>query len=339
MRYAALVAAAVSTLAVGPALAQPAREARTVAPSRAPAAPPSATDDVQINSTIDRTALWVGDHVTYLVEVHCAPTVDIVTEDFNKEKIPLQGLEVASSSTERVQNEATGAVTYKFRYVLTTYDPLAPSLSVGAWKVRYGKRRAGQRIEDMAAATELTVPGGNLALRSTLPDDIQSTEPRDSRAPEPLPMFLSLARPVGLGLVLVSVAPAIVWTTALVARRRPKDRRRDRRSLRSRAKQTLAELQNVDVSSEAARREAYGRLNAVLRQRIADVTGIPAPALTPPEIVTRLQTAKPKWPAESFSTLLEECERAGYGPPGTLPSADSFRSSVLSAEQTLAMAR
>lgn len=321
-------------LVLGGAAAHAQAPAPAAGPPAAPAAP-AAPAEISARAWPDQTALWVGDRVTFTVQIECAPTVDILSADLAAEKLGLTGLEVVDSTSERVMSES-GRLTYTFIYRLTTYETGEKPLKINDLVVRYGKRRAGQRLEEAAPAGEIKIAGASLALRSTLPDEIPAVEARDQRPFERLPRFLALARPIGVAMMLVSAAPLLVWVGTLVMKRRPKVKRRDTRSARNQIKAALEEIQNADTSSEAARREAYTRLNAVIREHLSNVTNLPALALTPAEVGTRLAGVKTNMSAETVAKVLQECETARYGPPPVVPSADKFRDAVSSAEEILA---
>jgi hypothetical protein len=326
-----LVAAVIMLSAVQAAFGQPAARS---AEAPAPAAGSETTSEISVRTWADRTALWVGDSVNYNVEIRCAPTVDLLADDLAKDKLPVEGLEVVDASTNRVVSE-DGSTLYQFSYRLTSYESGTNNLKIGDLSVRYGRRRAGQRLEESTPAGELLVPGLSLALRSTLPDDLTSGDARDRRPLEPAPALVRLAQPVGLGLILLSAAPLIVWAGAFVKSKAPR-RRRDTRAVRNQTRAALEQLAAVDAASEDGRREGYTRLDAIVRQHVAEITDIPARALTPAELAARLGTVRNPLPAEDIAAVLQECERARYGTAAVLPPPQRFRDSVSTVEQALA---
>lgn len=301
-----------------------------------PAAGAPRPGDVEVRTSLSRTALWPGDRVLYTLEIACAPNVDILTDDLLPEKLPLSGLEVVSSDRQRSESSA-GAVTYRVRHQLASYDVAVQKLDIGEQTVRYYVRRSGQRLEDAAPAGEARIPGRALALRSTLPDDLPKLATRDERGPEPLPAALAYGRPVGLALVLLSAAPVALWAGALARRvraTRSRSRERQRQSSSS-TRGALEALRDADVMDASARREAFDRLDALLRQHLALAADLPARALTAAEIRARLRAHGKPLPVDAIGALLEDCERARYGPPGRLPPAERFRSGVAVVEELL----
>jgi len=129
----------------------------------------AAAPQVQARSTVDRTAIWVADRLTYTIDIVCDRGIDILLDDLAKEKLRVNGLEVLSSDSSAT-TDAGEKTTHHLRYVMTTYRVDSPAVSIEPISVRYYTRRPGQRLQDMAPAGEVTVPGAVVAFRSTLPD-------------------------------------------------------------------------------------------------------------------------------------------------------------------------
>lgn len=316
------------------------------APPAVPASAPLRAEDVakaavQVRTSVDRTAIWVGDRVTYAVDIVCARGVEILLDDLAKEKLRVNGLDVVSSDTTTA-TDASERTAYRLRYVLATYRVDAPSLSIEALSARYYERRPGQRLQDIAPAGEVQIPGAVIAFRSTLPDQ-PSYELRDGRAPAPRLPVLSRAGSIGLALVVVSLAPAVFMAFALVRRRARKTGRRSARRTRMDKQATLERLRSLDVTTEPERRRAYDEIDAAVRQHLASAAGVPAPSLTAAEVDAALETTRGastglragRVSSESVTRLLVACEEARYGPPHALPSVQACRDALGAAEQVL----
>lgn len=266
---------------------------------------------VEIRTWVSQTAAYLGDHVTYIVELRCAPQVDILTDDLVPEQLTLEGLEVLETASERDESVADRVV-HRMRYTLASYAADAEALTVAAIPVRYSVRRSGQRAEEALPAGEVVVPPLTLGLRSTIPPSDTAVAIRDQRAAQPLPRRVRYANALGLVLVAVAIAPVALWAAGLarrVHRARPQRRRRVTPQERRAA---LDELRGLDVSSEAARRDAYARLDAWIREHVLLSSGIPAAALTPPEIQRAAPDARRMPWLEQIERVLVECERAKY---------------------------
>jgi hypothetical protein len=260
--------------------------------------------------------------------------VEILLDDLAKEKLRANGLDVVSSDTTTT-TDASERITYRLRYVLSTYRVDTPSLSIEPLSARYYERRPGQRLQDIAPAGEVQIPGAVIAFRSTLPDQ-PAYELRDGHAPVARQAVLSRAGSIGLALLVVSLAPAVFVAFALLRRRTRKTGRRSARQSRMDRQATLERLRSLDVTTEEERRRAYDEISAAVRQHVASATGVPAPSLTAAEVDAALETAHSRVSRESVTALLAACDDARYGPPLTLPSAQACRDALAAAEQVLA---
>lgn len=291
---------------------------------------------VRATSSVDRTAIWVADRVTYTIDVVCERGVDILLDDLAKEKLRLNGLEIVSSDTSQT-TDAADRTAYRLRYVMTTYRVDTPALSVEPVSVRYYARRPGQRLQDMAPAGEIVIPGAAIAFRSTLPDRQPIYGLRDARDATPRHAFFIRAQSLGLALVIVSLAPALFVLAAAVRRRTLRaPGRRSARQARKDKRDALERLRTLDVSSEEDRRRAYDEISAAVREHVAAAASVPAASLTAAELQAELEATRGRVPRETVTTLLAECDAARYGPPAAIPSAQQCRDALTTAEQLLA---
>jgi hypothetical protein len=288
--------------------------------------------DVQVRTWLSRTAIWVGDPVEFVVELTCAPTIDILTDDLAREKLRVEGLDVLDATSER-EVHRDGSVTQRVRYRLTTFDIGSTDLRIGGTTVRYYARRPGQRPQDTALIGEVQIPGATVAWRSTLPDALANLNTRDAGALRRMPRVLALARPVAIGLLLLSAGPVAVWGAGRMRRQRSRARRPSERAVRSHTQAAFDELRAVDLATDSGRREAYGRLEKALRRHVADTRGIPAHAWIARDFAAALQSSGGS--DERLAELLVECEQARYGPPDRLPSAERFAATLAAAAQVI----
>ena len=280
----------------------------------ADAQPKIPTGPVLVRTWTSQTAAYVGDRITYVIELACAPGVEILPDDLAPERMKLEGLEVVDTASER-DASAGERVVQRMRYTLVTYSIDAPSLGIAPLPVRYSVRQPGQKGEDALPAGEVTVPALTLGWRSTLPASGTVVDIRDSRQPRPLPARIRYARPIGLALLAVAAAPVGIWVAGLLHRaHRARPKRPRRPSARAR-REALDALKNRDVSSAAALREAYAGLDAWIREQLQYRPGFAAAAaLTPAEIASRVPAATDRYAADQLERLLMECERAKYAP-------------------------
>jgi hypothetical protein len=295
----------------------------------------AADPPVRATSMVDRTAAWVADRVTFTVDIVCDRGVEILLDDLAKEKLRVNGLEIVGSDSSAT-TDAAERTTHRLRYVLTTYRVDLPAVSIEPISVRYYARRPGQRLQDMAPAGEVVVPGAVVAYRSTLPDTQPAAGLRDRREAATRQAFFVRAQSVGLALVVVSLAPAVVMGAAAVRRRTA--RRPGRRSVREIKKEkrdTLERLRSLEVGTEEERRRAYDEISAAVRQHVATTAHIAAPSLTAAEVDAALDGSRARVPRESVIALLAACDTARYGPPQALPSVQACREALATAEEVL----
>ncbi len=316
--------------------------------------------DVTARASVDRPAIWVADRVTYTIDITCAKGFDILTDDLSRDRLKLAGPDIVSSDVARdVRGDETH---YTFRYVLTTYRVDLATLTISPVPVRYFVRRPGTRLEEAVPSGTVQVPGAAVARRSLLPDDPPTYEIRDRRPAAVRPTLFAWMQPVGIGLLLLSAAPVVLLAIGvgrrLYAQRgvvRPPSARQVRQALRER----LEVVRQLDPGDAAARRNAFGQLDALVRDHLRAVADVPAPNLTCREIMQELEPRGERDPAPSNTTsfataprswlrtreavridlvrnILSTCEVARYAPPGRLPSADAWRDTLADAEQVLA---
>lgn len=303
-------------------------------PARAQAA--ATVDPPRVTSSVDRTAIWIADRVVFTVEIVCAPGVDILLDDVAKEKLRANGLEAVSSDTS-VTTDASDRTTHRIRYVLTTYRIDTASPSIEPMSVRYYARRPGERLQDVAPAGDVKVPGALLALRSTLPETQADFAIRDGRQAPPRRPLFARASQIGLALVVLSLAPAIAVAAAGVRRRTAgKPVRRSARQARQDQRATLERLQALEVSTPEDRRRACEEIGAAVRSYVASHTHVPAAALTAAEIDAALSRAGGRVPRETVVSLLSTVDQARYQPAELSLSAEACRDAIASAEQVLA---
>lgn len=293
---------------------------------------PQTPQDVTVRASLDRTAMFVGDRVTYTVDISCKPGVDILADDLSRDKLKVEGLEVIDARTDRSSSDRDGSgrasTIYRFRYTLTSYRIDAASLTIAPLTVRYAVTRAGQRLEDAAPAGEVQVPGATVAFRSVLPDDHDEAGIRSGKPPHARPMRLAALQSIGIGLVIVAIVPALFAIATLVRRRASPRVRRSARVVRQAERVSLDAVRAMQVDTTDGRRAALTELDALVREHLRDVCGVPGPSLTPSEVPAALATSGAKLPADLVVSVLATCELARYAPPHAMPSPAACRDAI-----------
>jgi hypothetical protein len=301
----------------------------------APAAAQTPRNDITVRTSLDRTAVFVGDRVTYTIELTCARGVDVLADDLSRDKLRLEGLEVVDGDTDR-RSAPDGATISRFRYILTTYRVDVPALKIAPITVRYAVRRAGQPLEEAAPAGDVQAPGATIAFRSALAEDENLAGIRSDKPPHARSRRFALLQPIGIGLIIVSTVPALVAVAAIVRRVRTPRVRRSVRAVRHEERTSLETVQAMGVDTIERRRELCTRLDALLRQHLRDACGVPGHSLTPQEVPVALAGRRTNVPVELVAAVLATCEVARYAPAHAMPSADACRQAIEHVEQIVA---
>lgn len=286
--------------------------------------------DVTVRTSIDRTALFVGDQATFTVELTSKRGTEVLADDLSRDKLKLEGLEIVDTTTNR-HSGPDGSTIDTFRYVVASYHIDAPALRIAPLTVRYAVRRAGQRLEDAAPAGEVQVPGATLAFRSVLPEEADVAGVRSDKPPHARRARFSALQTIGIGLVIVSIVPALAAIAALARRGRQAGRpvlRRSARAVRQEERQSLETLRDMPVDSVDRRREAFTRIEGLVREHLEQVCGVAGASLTPQEVPAALAASRTNVPVELVASVLTTCELARYAPPHLAPSADECRQTI-----------
>ena len=319
----------------GRAQAQPSAR-RRAAPPRRRAAPPGVGAG---RASVDRTAIWVGDRVTYTSTSSARRGVEILLDDLAKEKLRVNGLDVVGSDST------------------TTTDAAGPHDPPPALRADHLSRRHAVAVDRAAlgallrAAARAAAAGrraGRARCRSPARRSRSAARcPRTSRPTRcataarrrrGTPCF-ARAGSIGLALVVLSLAPGAVRGAVAVAA--PDARRAGRRSARQARPDQRAD-------ARAAARASTSRP----RTTAAGPTTRSAPpcASTSPSRARRAgagadrggdrggagaRRGRRACSRETVSALLAHCDEARYGPPHALPSAQACRDALSTAEQVL----
>ena len=291
---------------------------------------------VIVRSSLDRSAVWIGDRFSLTITVECSDGTDILTDDLSRDKLQTQELDILGVEQTR-EDLGDGLIVYRFVYHLTTYSFFPATKQIGEMLLRYYVRRPGQRPEDIVPAGEIIVPGVTVVVRSLLPDNLESAQYRYERMPASRATALTLMQPVGIGLVIVSIVPAAIWAVAFLRRLRQRQRRESARRLRLHERAALDELRSLDVEDEAGRRSAYDRLSGLVRGHVTGFWGVSADGLTPEEIALALSAQGHGDVSAGAVAFLDTCDKARYGMPEELPSREACRAAIDQAAELMGL--
>lgn len=288
---------------------------------------------VTVRSSVDRTAAWVGEPVTYALEVACSPGYDIVENDLARDHLPLEGLDVRSASTTREARD-DGVVVYRARFQLASYTPDAERLRIGPTSIRYYRRDADGRINTQLPAGTLAVPEEAVALRSAVPEwgDLVL---RVAKTPTLLPWSARVIYPLGVALMVLSLGTVALGLTGTIGRRRKSTRAQaPTRRPSTDYRVALDEIRQLDTANPQALAHAFGRLDHLLREFLAE-THVHARSLTPDEIDSALSAGGDGTSPRAVAQVLRDCERVRYGGPSRPPSRELLVRALDQAEKAL----
>lgn len=302
-----------------------------------PLASPVTAQDIEVQTRVSQTALWVGNVVTYTVTLVCRPDVDVLQEDLGADKLTLMGLQVVGHTLNR-QATADGRTRYTVSYQVTTFEPGAEAVGIGDWTVRYVVGATGRG--GSAPAQDLRIPGAALAWRSALPAALRTLDIRGGRTPQPAPGWWRATRAAGLILMATSVgASGWLLATWLGAGRPRQAKRRVSRESAHDLQTAFNALRDAPVSGAAERLAAYAALEAAVRRYAGEVTSLPTLALTPAEFRERLSVGVAPLPADLVCRILTGCQGARYQSANRLPDEQHFRDTLAAAAELVAGAR
>jgi hypothetical protein len=259
---------------------------------------------------VSRTAVWIGDQVTYTVELRCAPRIDILLDDLSAERLNIQGGELIGAEADH--EETAAGVIRRMRYTVAAYGVDAPQLEIRQFPVRYYETR-GLVTTTQTPAGEVNVPGATIAIRSTLPENLNLAV-RQPAALRPAPPSVSFAERAGVLLIVLSAVPLAFSLLNVAGHVRRAWNSRMSHQLRKKQSGSLEQLKALETASTSGRIDAFDRLDAFIRDRLELATGINAHALTPVEVGREVARHRAALPREAIESVLDACQSARYAP-------------------------
>ncbi len=140
------------------------QRANSAAAVETPPSPPG----IAYRTTLDRTAVWVGDRFHYLITVDYTSQYEFVLDNLNQENVnmdPFSVIDVTKTVTPLGDNRSRLVVDITMAsFALVQADARIPQISL-----YYFRRDQHAGGPEQAAAESLTVLGPTIGLRSTLP--------------------------------------------------------------------------------------------------------------------------------------------------------------------------
>lgn len=267
---------------------------------------------VSITVHLGKTALWVGDTLSYTIRAVHDPDIEFALDNLKKENFALPPFAVRGITVG--EEEWTGQKKLlEITLLLSPYEIGKSELTIPPINLYYFTRETGLGTKEKQAVT-IQVPASRVGLRSTLGSG--QLKPRDFKPTAAIdvtgifiPFFLGLA-----GLSFVGARGARwAWKTL----RGPKTKKRPlSRNTRERlVQESLAKIRAL--TSEPGLSSFYQEVAQFLRRYLEESSDIEALCLTPEEIEKALQLAGTNGSlAERVRNILEQCEAVRYGKDG-----------------------
>ncbi len=279
-------------------------------PSVAAAQQPEKNPPITVTPQVDKTAIWVGDELRYTIRAVHDANVEMVLDNFTKERLPLAPFIVRDIDIKR-KDWAGNKGAVEITLLLTTFETGKTELTIPLVPLYYFVHEPGvaekERPVDSVAAPAVTI-----GLRSALVTE--SLIPRTSKAP-PSPGLIWALASFALGLAgLLSLGAYGGWW---VWQRLHPDETTGQLSREVREKiirDSLSRLHADVPASGDDPRKWSGAMASALRGMVAELFQIPGAAQTPEEIEAALaRSGADASLAAQVKTVLAQCDDLRYG--------------------------
>jgi len=264
----------------------------------------------------DRTAVWVGDRLEYIIRVEHDPSVEFVRDHLAKEEMNVQpfellGVRVLSGAM------AQGKRFFEVHLDLAYYEGGKTEAAIPALRLFYfrtGPAPVPGRAKEETPAEILTVPAFTVGVRSTLVDP--GTSIRDQKAVLPIRMRAWIIPAVLGGAGFLILAVWMAWLAAAQVRSGFWKQKLAERARKKSLSETLHEIRQQPAESLQELEAFYKKASELLRAMAAEKLGDGA-GLTGRETEAALKKAGAhETQAVTLGDLLDQCDVVRYAPDG-----------------------
>ncbi len=296
------------TILLGLILLLPPGIAAAQQPKNAP--PPVKAAPVVVTAEVDKTAIWVGDVLRYTLRAVYDANVELVLDNFTKDRLPTTPFTVRDIEIRRgdwKDDKRAAEVTL----LLSTLVTGESELSIPPIQVFYFIREPGLTKTESPVET-IAAPEVKIGLRSALVPD--SLTPRTTKTP-PAPGLALALTPLLLGFAgLLSLAGYIglrIWQRQHLDDATRKLTREAREKI---AQESLVRMRANVSASGVDPRQWSGAMAAAVRGLITELFQVPGASLTPEEIEAALaRSGADSRLTTQIKTILTQCDEVRYG--------------------------
>jgi hypothetical protein len=285
----------------------------------------------EVNVTLDRTRVTVGDPIALTVTVKHATGVTIETTSIDDQLGPLEPL----GSDPPEDRAVSGGMELRLRYTVAIYHTGTAELP--ALTFNYLMPDGSEQQVSSRGPVQIVVQ--SVLTAGSDPNDIRPLKPQASL---PTPASEQLLWVAGLG-GIAAAAVAVGGLTALLVKRNRRPVFVMQPSAGEIARAELDRIASLQFTVNGELAEHY-RLTAIcIRRYLTERFGFPAVALTTGELERQMEARGiARWPARLISGLLSECDAvtyARYRPAAARIEADNAMAYEILDETDAAAAR
>lgn len=285
----------------------------------------------EVNVTLDRTRVTVGDPIALTVTVKHATGVTIETMSIDDQLGPLEPL----GSDPPEDRAVSGGMELRLRYTVAIYHTGTAELP--ALTFNYLLPDGSEQQVSSRGPVQIVVQ--SVLTAGSDPNDIRPLKPQASL---PTPASEQLLWVAGLG-GIAAAAVAVGGLTALLVKRNRRPVFVMQPSAGEIARAELDRIASLQFTVNGELAEHY-RLTAIcIRRYLTERFGFPAVALTTGELERQMEARGiARWPARLISGLLSECDAvtyARYRPAAARIEADNAMAYEILDETDAAAAR
>jgi hypothetical protein len=273
-------------------------------------------------TSLDRTAIWVGDQFHYTITVDYSPEFEFVLDNLSKEDVnmdPFTVFDVTKKTVPLLNNKTRLIVDITLaNFSLNQTDARIPQLSF-----YYFRRDQRTTTAEQAAAESLTVPGPIIGLRSTLtsnPAGLRDSATvigwKSSRWVVPAAGFAALA------LLLAWLG----WEAYLFFKKRGAAQAPDRRKSMEAVRARWASAVPSDFPDSQMAKQFFDQSYQSLKEYLGCYLETDTAGLTADEVKEEmLRSGATSELSQKVGRILTACEAAIYSGNGLASNAESAR--------------